>query len=194
MTSICKRAFLVLIVLLSLNACAYTPQKALITPNLQIAETNIGSSKEVGLSVVDERDDKVIGHRGSVYGKAAQITTEQDVPDIFDEKIKEGLIKLGFSPISYSEDFPRSLKVEIRLLEYSTSLGFWTGGIHMKSTLKALATNNGEKYEHIYRVNNEKRVLVVPTASKNEQIINQTASDVLLELFQDQELFQFLAH
>lgn len=193
MMNVDRRIFFLLIGLLALNACAFTPQQALLAPKIQIAETNIGLGTEIALRIVDERADKTIGHRGGAYFKGAKITSEQDVPALINEKVIEGLRKKGFRPVVYQKEFPKSLKVEIRLLQYSTSTGFWTGGIHMKSTLKAVAKKDGKEYENIYRVDNEKRVFFVPGSSKNEQIINQAISEVLQKLFQDQELISFLA-
>lgn len=78
-------------------------------------------------------------------------------------------------------------------VEYSTSQGFWTGGVQSQGTLKAAASKAGSDYEQIYRSNKEERVAVVPTAKTNEEWINAALSDVLNQLVSDQALITFLA-
>ncbi|HMA12402.1 MAG TPA: YajG family lipoprotein, partial [Steroidobacteraceae bacterium] len=89
-------------------------------------------------------------------------------------------------------DAPVSLTVEVRALNYETSTGFWTGGVEIKSALKAVGLRGGKAFEQMYRSDNEKRVVVVPTAGKNEEWINAALTDVLTQLFNDQGLFRHL--
>ena len=173
-------------------SCAVTPLEATLDPELQLPVTNIGNDTTVVMRVVDERPDSSLGHRGVAY-KGAEITTDQDVGAVIYKSIAEGLKSNGFNPVPFTGDIPTILSVDIRLLEYSTSMGFWTGGIHTKAALKITADNDGKIYENFYRANNEKRVFFVPFADENEKLINAVAIDVLQQLFQDQELFLFLA-
>lgn len=188
------RIVMLMLIGLGLSACAYTPQTAVISPEVNLVESNEGHGASVVVKVVDERSDKVLGHRGSATFKGAEITTNQDIESLIREEILRGLAKKGFNPIKCSSDSKPNLKVEIRLIEYSTSTGFWTGGIHTKAALKAIANVNGKTYENIYRVDNEKRVVVVPTASANQKYLNELVTDILSKLFQDDELISTLAH
>ncbi|NQT81686.1 hypothetical protein HQ563_01580 [bacterium] len=188
-----RYVFFITVVLAFLCGCAFTPQQATLRPVVTVAETNIGTGVEIGVKVLDERPDELLGHRGSAYGSAAKITTDQDVAAIFYREIVEGLKKNGFSPVAYAEDFPRTLKVEIRSIKYDTSTGFWTGGVHTTAAIKALATNSEETYENFYRFQSEKRVVFVPSAKTNARLINETVSQVLNKLFNDQDLMAFLA-
>ncbi|MFH1231478.1 MAG: YajG family lipoprotein [Planctomycetota bacterium] len=182
-----------LVGILVINGCAYISQQVKIMPDLYVPESNVGQGKNVILKVKDERSDKILGHRGSGFGKAAAITNEQDIPAIVQDEIIKGLQKKGFISVSSDSDTKRILNVEIRLIEYSTSIGFWTGGIQTKATLKAIASNNGKIYENLYRINNEKRVVIVPAANENERLVNEVITQVLEELFRDENLFSFLA-
>jgi uncharacterized lipoprotein len=176
-----------------LVGCAYTPHKVALRPAVVVAEANVGGDVEVAVKVVDERPEQSLGHRGTAFGKAAEITTDQDVAGIFHEQVVEGLKKKGFSPVVYAEDFPRRLKVEVRLISYSTSTGLWTGGVHTKAAIKAVASNNEKTYEKLYRAENEVRKAFVPSAKTNIRLINEIVSQVLQKLFQDQDLMAFLA-
>ena len=175
------------------SACAFTPQKASLNPTIDLSESNIGNGKTVALKVIDERPEESLGHRGSAFMKGAEITTDQDVASVIYEEISEALQKQGFSTVPFDEKEKRSLKVEIRLIEYYTSTGFWTGGVHTKSALKAIARNGVDTYDKLYRVENEERVIFVPGAEHNEKIINTVIGDAIEEIFNDNQLLTLLA-
>lgn len=181
------------IVMCFLFGCAFSPQKVILEPTLNIAETNIGNGAKISFDVVDERDDTLIGHRGTAYGKAAKISNDQDITQVFSEAITEGLKRNDFLPVEGSDNSTRQLNVYIRLIRYETSTGFWTGGVHTKATIKAIASNNGKTYANLYRVENEKRTLFVPDSKENNKLINDIVSEVINELFNDQKLMSFLA-
>lgn len=180
------------IVMCFLFGCAFSPQKVMLEPTLKLSETNIGKGAQVSLDVVDERDDTSIGHRGTVYGKAAKISSNQDITQVFSDAITKGLKRNGFFPVNSSDNSARQLKVQIRLIRYETSTGFWTGGVHTKAAIKVIASNNNKTYENLYRVENEKRVLFVPDGKENNRLINDIVSEVINELFNDQKLMSFL--
>ena len=64
-------------------------------------------------------------------------------------------------------------------------MGFWTGGVHTKAAIKAVAINNGKDYEEFYREENERRVMFVPFEDENARDINNTLSKVLMSLHHD---------
>ena len=182
---------LLAITLFALGACAFTPQRATLQPTLSIPQANIGQGKAVSVQVVDERPSQSLGRRGSVRG--AEITTDQNIAELIVDSVRHGMTQVGFTPVPYDAAQARALRIEVRQLEYSTSTGFWTGGVHTNAALKATATNQGVTYENFYRAGSEQRVVAVPGASANEQLLNQALSSVLDKLFQDQALLSFLA-
>src|SRR5690606_27570065 len=133
-----------------------------------------------------------IGNRGGAFGKGAQITSADDVMAIVQTEVRQGLENKGFLVTDYDESAPVRLKVEVRALNYSTSVGFWTGGVEIKSAIKAIGTRGTQPYEKIYRSDEEKRVVAVPTAGTNEQWINTALTDVLTQLFEDIGLIRHL--
>jgi uncharacterized lipoprotein len=176
-----------------LYGCAFTSQQASLRPTVSFSSSNEGKNVAVAVRVVDERPSKSLGRRGTAYGAAAEITAAQDVAAVVQQQIIDGLRKKGFNPVDYGEQKDPRLTVEVRLLEYSTSQGFWTGGVHIKGALKAIAVRTGSNYERMYRSEKEERVVVVPTAETNEQWINDALNEVLRQLFEDTGLFRFLA-
>lgn len=186
-------SFVLLITVSLVGGCAFNSQTANLAPRTVVASSTEGRNVAVGVRVLDERPSKSLGRRGSGYGPAAEITAAQDLAVIVSDQVKDALRKKGFQPVAYSPSENVGLTVEIRLLEYSTSMGFWTGGVHMRGALKAVAHRGSESYENLYRVEREDRVVVTPTASSNEVMINDALTELLSQLAGDSSLIRFLA-
>lgn len=191
MTKICP--YSLAIAALFLSGCAFTPQKANIKPSVVVSSSAEGHGLEVMVRVNDERPSKSLGRRGSGLGAAAEITAAQDIAVITQNEIIAGLRKKGFGATDSETGAKAKLTVEVRLLEYTTSQGFWTGGVHIKGALKAIASKDGRSYEKMYRSEKEERIVVVPTAATNERWINDALSDVLTQLLEDNGLMMFLS-
>ena len=179
-----------MIVGLLVSGCAFNPQTATLDPDVFVQASEMGKGQTVALRVVDDRTSEEIGRRGMGMAK---ISVEQNLSQLIEEELTLGLEKKGFSVVEYDADAPRRLIVELRSIEYETSIGFWTGGVHIKGALKAEAEVGDQEYSEFYRIENERRVLVNPTAEGNEKMINQGLTDLLNELFEDNDLFKFLA-
>lgn len=176
-----------------LQGCAFNPQQANLAPRVSVQASAEGKNISVAVRVLDERPSKSLGRRGTAYGGAAEITAGQDLAVVVQQTVVEALAKKGFKPVEFAPGVQTKLTVEVRLLEYSTSQGFWTGGVHVKGALKALAQKPSDNFEKVYRVEKEERVVVVPTAESNEALINQALSDLLGQVVDDVGLLKFLA-
>jgi uncharacterized lipoprotein YajG len=155
--------------------------------------SSIGKNKKVGVRVVDERPSATLGRRGIGGTTGAKITTAQDLSEVVKKKVFEGLINMGFAPVNYRLQKEPRLTIEIRFLDYSTSAGFWTGKVQIRGAIKAIAAKKGDMYDKMYRVEKEETIMAVPGAERNERMINDVLSDVLAKLFNDVDLFEFLA-
>jgi uncharacterized lipoprotein YajG len=187
-----KRLLVIVAGLVLFSGCAFNPQQANLSPTINIPTSEEGKNVTIAVRVIDERPSKTLGRRGTAYGAAAEITAAQDLATIVNQQVIDGLRKKGFNPVAYDETKDPRLTVEVRLLEYSTSQGFWTGGVHIKGALKAIAQRSGNTYENMYRSEKEERVMVVPTAGANEEWINTVLADVLQQMFADTALFKAL--
>jgi uncharacterized lipoprotein YajG len=176
-----------------MTSCAFIDQNVKITPSVEVAKSNIGNGRTVGIKVVDEREDSLIGKRGSAYGDAAAIKTDQDMVELFSVEISRGFENKGFEPVPYLEEIPVYVKVEIRSVEYDTSMGLWTAGNMANSAIKVIAYNESKNYEKMYRSQVEIRTAFVASQETNAKIINQAVSDVIEKMFQDEDLLSFLA-
>ncbi len=181
------------VMLLIISGCTFVSQQATIDPEVEVARSDTGKGRTVALSVQDERADKTLGRRGTGAMSGAAITSDQDVAEIFLEEISKGLAARGFQPVSPSEKADISLLVELRELKYSTSMGFWTGGVHMNAAMKVEVETKAGTYEEFYRVDEEQRKFFVNFADENEAIINAAVSDLIQKFFDDRKLAGFIA-
>ena len=150
-----RSSMIALVALLTLSGCAFTPQTANIAPFVTVMTSSEGKGVAVVVRVTDERPSKSLGRRGTAYGAAAEITAAQDIAVVVQKELIVGLKKKGFGVVDDSDGTNAKLSVEVRLLEYTTAQGFWTGGVIVRSAVKAVATKNGRTYEKLYRT--EKR-------------------------------------
>ena len=173
------------------TGCAYTPQQVRLAPASMIAPSDRGQGVAVSVKVIDERPSQSLGNRGDAYGKGAEIRTGDDLAALVAAELQRGLAAKNYAPSATSST---ALNAEVRLLEYSTSTGFFTGGVHIRAAIKVRAyAPGGKTYEKLYRSDREERVAVVPTAEKNEAWINRGLSEVIEQIFADDELLDLLA-
>lgn len=177
-----------------LGGCVYTPMTVTLSPNTFVSSSEVGYGKTIDLIVNDERTEDGIGNRGSVMMKGAKITLTQDLTAVVQSALTEMLTTKGFQVRHGDSDTGRpSLTVDIRGLHYSTSTGFWTGGVEITAALKALAEGETETYQNFYRYENEDRIVFVPGAKNNREGINLALNDVLHQLIGDNKLLEVLA-
>lgn len=182
----------ILILLLFCTGCAYTPMTVNLEPDTQTSTSELGNGRTVLLHVVDERPTQHIGHRGAGIS-GATISLEQDLTAVVQSAVSDMLQQKGFDVTHTSESqHDSSLRVDIRGLTYSTSMGFWTGGVRVTAAIRAEAVSSVEKYDNFYRYDSEDRVVVVPTAASNNEKINAGLNDVLRQMFGDQKLLEVL--
>ena len=186
-----KKLVYTLLLSFSLYGCAFNSQKVEFSPQVEVDKANIGNGAEIYVSVVDERPSQSLGRRGSGYGPAGEITAATDLSETIKLQVKEGLSAKGFK-VTDNVNAERKLTIEVRQLEYSTSTGFFTGGVHIQGAMKGEARHGATSYEKMYRHEKEERVVIVPTAETNSTWINNALSGTLNQIFQDEELFKFL--
>ena len=187
-----KKTLVLMSLILSVSGCAYMSQDVAIKPLLMEESSNVGAGKVIGLKISDEREDKDIGRRTNVYNMGAMITNNQDLEEVFKEQMTTGLQNKGFE-ITPASNPEKALKIEIRSIKYTTSMGIIRGGFLANASLKAIATNGTETYEKMYRASVDKKKFLIPFADANEAQINAAISEAMKKLFSDKELFEFLA-
>jgi uncharacterized lipoprotein YajG len=185
-----KAYWFIVIAAALLSGCAFNSQKVSFDPTISNPKTSEGHGVTVAVRVVDERPSKSLGRRGAGIA-VAEITTNADLAVIVQGKISQALQQQGFVVADTSGD--AKLTVEIRLLHYSSSIGFWTAGVQVQAALKAIASKSDKTFEEMYRSDSEERILIVPTAETNAEWINKGLGDVISKLVSDPKLIAFLA-
>lgn len=175
-----------------LVGCAYNKQTVALRPTVSALATMRVRDVAVEVKVVDERESKSLGKRSDAYGMGAEITTTDDVAGIVAREVAAALKQYGFA-VDAGDGNGAQLKVEVRLLNYDTSTGFFTGGVHIRAALKATARQGTAVYEKFYRSEEEHRVMVVPTAETNAEWLNAGLSDAIDQLVNDTALLEFLS-
>ena len=187
-----KKNLLAILVIFGISGCVFEAQQVYLNPKVNISEKNIGHNSKIFLKVIDDRDTTTIGHKGSYEGKHAQITSKNSLPVALKQEIVRGLKTYKFK-ITNNSSNNKKLTVEIRDLEYTTSSGFSSGGVHIKSYIQVIAQNNGRRIEKRYRTEKTKSVQIAPNDTTNEKWINETLTETITKLFQDRELMNLLS-
>lgn len=180
--------------MMAIVGCAFNPQQANFEPPLEVIASDIGNNAYLSIQVADDRPSQSLGRRASGYGPAAEITAAQDLTVVIRDKLSQGFSAKKFKVEDVSgTDNVANMKVELRALEYSTSTGFWTGGIHINGAIKLTATRHNREFEKFYRSENEQRIVIVPDATTNEKWLNEALGGLLTQIIEDEELLVFLA-
>ncbi|MCP4474463.1 MAG: hypothetical protein GY821_07845 [Gammaproteobacteria bacterium] len=181
-----------LVSLLSLAGCAFSPEQVKLQPQVNVQKQNIGEGKQVAVRVIDARPHTDLGGRVSGLGPTAKISLANDLDKVVKDEVDSGLKNLGFQPVPYSAQAQRRLTVHITNLDYRSRAGFWTANISINSTLEASAVNGDSSYDHVYRGDSEHRVMVTPTSNSDFQNVNRALSASLDKMLNDQNLMIFL--
>src|SRR5260221_3872307 len=176
-----------------LTSCAWTPQRVTIAPEIQVPASNVGHGAAVIVRVIDVRPSSRIGFRG-LDSEGAEITTEQNLTQVFQQKIIEGLRLQGFKAAAFSEEPARGLKVEIRAVQYTTDMDFMKGIIRVKASLQAQINTEASAYDKGYVAERQETAAEAPRAKTNARMINGAVADVLRKLLEDEKLVRMLAN
>lgn len=192
------KTILVIFCSLGIVACADKSQSVKLVPDIPVVESNQGNGKMLTVKVVDKRPNSVVGYRtSSSMATGGEITLSQSLEKLVLYESIKGLMKKGFNPLVCKPDDSPDLKIEIEAFKYYTSTSQWTGAIHTSATIRAIVTlhdaNQTKRfYENSYTVSNEKKNVVVATASQNEKFINEMLNDVMKKLLDDNQLLEFM--
>ncbi|MFM9969745.1 MAG: hypothetical protein ACKVQK_15245, partial [Burkholderiales bacterium] len=70
-----KTIWITCLAVLSISGCAFSPQAVIISPNVNVQTSRIGTDRAIALAVVDERPRQTLGTRG-VRGVGAELTIQ----------------------------------------------------------------------------------------------------------------------
>ena len=173
------------------SACAFTPHEVSITAEAATTPSSIGDGVSVAFSVVDDRDDLVVGQRG-VGMQGADITANGLIPAV-EKELKEGIEAKGFRVISMGEAADADFTANLRAFKFFIESGFWTGAENTNVAIRVEAKKGNRDFKRMYRSDSENRAMVVPTGEAIDAKLNAALTDVLTKILEDEELMKFLA-
>ena len=173
-----------------LAGCALSPQQVTISPALPAESSNIGQGASLRLAVIDQRPTPVLGSRGGVYGDRSQITSANDVSEAIFKVVETQMRGLGYQVDAGSNT---ELKVIVDTFSYQhpdqASFGY---DLELLCILRAEVDRGGEVYQGRYQVKSNRQFFNAPSASHNEELLNELLSQTLERMFADAKLQAFI--
>ena len=183
----------VVALLTSTQGCSLKPQYLRIDPEIKVKEAQIGNSRAVGLRVSDSRSDKKLGEVGDPDRKMVDVRVEEDPSPAIYERVKQALIRLGFSVQPYSETMDRTLDIKIHNLELQSVKKPLTFDTELRAEVAAHAVNSTEYYDRQFNVRTRKDGAAPPYEKDSTLLVNTAVSQALEDLLADEELLAMLA-
>jgi hypothetical protein len=163
-------------------------------PQVSVQPANLGGGSSVYVHAVDERQSDVLGNRAAGAVGAKISVSSAEIVAVVDQSLVTGLRDLGFAPSPQPVKGVPELRVEIRVLEYKVSMGFWAGSLDIDAAMKAICIRGNDRgHEQLHRGHYEDAVLVVQSASNNDEYINKALSGAINEILHDRPLMECLA-
>lgn len=173
-----------------LSGCIHRPLIIVLSPDVHVAYSNIGSGQKIILEVSDKRPKKILGYLSS----SDIIVTNQDINKILHDQISTGLKEHNFIPIKATEKASISMKIEIRDMEYGEYVFNFVSNVAFTTVvLDVICSNNSRNFEREYQVVNEEKIYFRYTREDTIQLINKSLSQAIEKILNDKELLNFLS-
>ena len=186
------RAVLVLALAATFAGCALSPQVIDVKPVADVDATNIGRNQPVQVLAVASREQEAFGPRGGVYKDTALVRPAKDVKSASEDAVKKGLQTQGFNAFNPGDDATR-LEVRLEQLDYVPEEGSVINQVTLTLTLLAEASRGDVIHTGTYKSSVEHDLPLTPSASRNQQMVNDILSGAINRLLKDPEMLSFLA-
>ena len=186
------RAVLVLALTATFAGCALSPQVIDVKPVADVDATNIGRNQPVQVLAVDSREQEAFGTRGGVYKETSLVQPANDVKAAVEEAVRQGLQQQGFNAFNPGENATR-LEVRLEQLDYVPEEGSVINQVTLTLTLLAEASRGDVIHTGTYKSSVEHDLPLTPSASRNQQMVNDILSGAINRLLKDPEMLSFLA-
>lgn len=186
------RAALVLALTAAFAGCALSPQVIDVKPVANVDATNIGQNQPVQVLAVDSRDQEAFGTRGGVYKDTALVRPANDVKGAVEDAVRKGLQTQGFNAFNPGDDATR-LEVRLEQLDYVPEEGSVINQVTLTLTLLAEASRGDVIHSGTYKSSVKHDLPLTPSASRNQQMVNDILSGAINRLLKDPEMLSFLA-
>ena len=189
--NVCRACLSLLTGFLFVGCAQLSPQQVDFKPSIS-TNNLIKSSGTAGLTVSDNRNDKIIGYRGGVYQDTSTIVALRPLEKVIEALAIKVLEQTG---IEVSTAFPdMSIKINLDKLTYVTedvkaSIKRTTAEAAVSIEIKknnTTFTNGFSSSQYIETVG-------YPKEEKNDLLLNDVFESVLERMFSDAKLNKFLS-
>jgi uncharacterized lipoprotein len=177
---------------IGLSGCALTPQNLHLEPAVTIQPTPVASGTIVGLAVEDNRSTQKLGEVGDPNTQMVDVSLTEDFRPHIYEEVARTLTALGFNVAPYSDNLERSLMIDVRRLELSSTKQAFVFDTELRAELGAVARNGGDTYDRLYYVRTRKETAAPPFLKDSNALVNTAVSQALDDMLSDQRLFELL--
>jgi uncharacterized lipoprotein YajG len=178
-------------VVVLLQGCL-SPQTVHLAPKLEDHRSKVGVGKVVGLEVTDVRPQWKVGIVGDPKGKSVEISAEDDSTKGIYNATVQALRHMGFTVQPAAEAADRSLRIELRELEYQSLKLPFTFETKGKVTLAVFAQNGSDKYQRTFKASNASTSGTPPTVSDTDREVNELVSIALQDMIEDEQVMAVL--
>jgi len=162
-----------------------------IDPYVPVTPHRFKNPKPIGLQVINARSSNNIAQKSGpdlfFFRPKFTVRSESDLTDSINQKISEGLLRIGFKPKKIEKVPTKTLRVEIVRLKSHYEEKLPALNVRVQAALRAHCTNRRKSYSKTY--NYEKQLNSAPASTfPNEKLINSTLSATLKKMFEDKKL------
>jgi len=188
-----KPVLMLLALGVAVQGCSLSAQTVRLAPQVQVAQSDVGQGKLIGLDVNDARPDKKAGIIGDENIKFVTVAAEDGPPSAVYREAAEALIRLGFRVEPASDASVRVLRIQLTELEYQSLKRPFTFDTEAKVTVAAVARNTHDRFERRYETEETSTSGSPPSQSEVARTINSQVSKALDDVLSDRQLIALLA-
>ena len=177
---------------IAVPGCKLHSESVRFSPELKPRQADIGQGKPLGLSIADTRPDKQVGIVGDPKIEAITVTAEEGSPSLVYQQTAEALTKLGFKVEPASDATERSLRIEIRELQYESLKRPFKYDAKAKVLVGAIARSGAGRYERTYETEETGEYGTPPNQSTISKSINGLLSAAIDDVLADKQLLDVL--
>jgi len=175
-----------------LSACAQTGQSLRLSPEPPATGPAVGLATEVGLRVVDTREQTAtLGTQQTIQGEVFPLTASQALPYVVQLAAAEALRGYDLEASLWADNQTPRIEIQIDQLQHEVRAGIpWQ--LDTEITLRAEAFANGERLTTRAQTTLNNQRATPPNATANAVIIDEAITRALGQLL-NEELARFLA-
>ncbi len=186
------KLFLIAAVAALAAACAYSPQQLNVQPAITATGEAFGNGRAILVTASDQRQNRVLGVIGGVYGATTTITIVNDLESAM-VRATNGLLAANNFVVNSPDPNAVQLTVVIEDIRYEDNSADKLGrDVKLTAALRAEALKGGANFSGRYQTNASFRSVTTPDTKDNEQRVNDLLQQTLVRMFQDPKLRDFL--